>query len=97
TIWDTFEANHQTRLSEIMGGPGGGSTAVGNALNGAANLGLTQQQGAGILVRQVVGQAYLGAALDFFRISAIIVLLLIPLIWLCKETRAQGPVHAAAD
>ncbi|MBW8733894.1 MAG: DHA2 family efflux MFS transporter permease subunit, partial [Asticcacaulis sp.] len=46
TIWDTFEANHQTRLSEIMGGPGGGSTAVGNALNGAANLGLTQQQGA---------------------------------------------------
>jgi DHA2 family multidrug resistance protein len=97
TIWDNFEANHQTRLAEIMGGPGGGSAAVTNALHGAANLGLTTPQGAGVLVRQVMGQAYLGAALDFFRISAIIVLLLIPLIWLCKETRPNGPVHAAAD
>jgi DHA2 family multidrug resistance protein len=45
----------------------------------------------------VVGQAYLGGALDFFRLSAIIVLALIPLIWLCEETRASGAVHAAAD
>jgi DHA2 family multidrug resistance protein len=97
TIWDTFEANHQTRIAETMGGPGGASTAVGAAMNGAHALGLTTQQGAGVLVRQVMGQAYLGAALDFFRISAIIVLLLIPLIWLCKETRPNGPVHAAAD
>lgn len=97
TIWDNFEANHQLRLAESMGGPAGASGPVANALSQAASAGLTQSQAAGVIIRQVVGQAYLGAALDFFRISAIITLLLIPLIWLCKRTMAQGPVHAAAD
>ncbi len=98
TIWDQFEANHQTRLSEIMGGAGGVSPAITGALSQAGANGLSQGQAVGTVVRQVVGQAYLGGALDFFRISAIIMLCLIPLIWLCKRTMAQGgAVHAAAD
>ncbi|MDI7773935.1 DHA2 family efflux MFS transporter permease subunit [Asticcacaulis sp. EMRT-3] len=97
TIWDRFESNHQTRLAEIMGGAGGTSQPVAEAMHQASGLGLSQAQGAGMIVHQVVGQAYLGAALDFFRVSGIIVLLLIPLIWMCGETRASGPVHAAAD
>ncbi len=97
TIWDNFEANHQTRLAEIMGGAGGGSNAINNLLaNGSGAL--TQAQGVGALMRQVVGQAYLGAALDFFRISAFITVLMIPLIWLCRETRANpGAPPPAAD
>ena len=97
TIWDTFEANHQTRLSEIMGGAGGVSPAIGGALAQAGSNGLTQGQAMGTVVRQVVGQAYLGAALDFFRISSIIVLFMIPLIWMCRKTMAQGGPAVAAD
>ena len=98
TIWDTFEANHQTRLAEIMGGAGGASAPIMDALNQSGMHGLTQGQAVGSVVRQVVSQAYLGAALDFFRISAIIVLFMIPLIWLCDKTMAQpGAPPAAAD
>ncbi|MGN6422408.1 MAG: DHA2 family efflux MFS transporter permease subunit [Asticcacaulis sp.] len=97
TIWDQFETRRQTHLAEIMGGPGGVSGPVQQAVEQAHHLGLTTAQGAGTVVHQVVGQAYLGGALDFFRLSAIIVLALIPLIWLCEETRASGAVHAAAD
>ena len=105
TIWERLEDNHQTRLAEIMGGPGGMGSGGGgvtpamqHALDGAQALGLNAQQGYGILVRQVVGQAYLGATLDFFRVSAFIILCLIPFIWLCKKTMAQpGAAPAAAD
>ncbi len=95
TIWEQLEDMQQTRTVEDM-------NSAGAALNHAAYLaqqaGLTQQQGAGVIVRQVVGQAYLGATLDFFRISAILTLCLIPFIWLCKKTMAQaGAPPAAAD
>ena len=97
TIWDNMAANHQTRLAEEMGGAGGASSQIVGAVGQAAGHGLTQAQAAGVVVRQVVGQAYMGATVDFFRISAIIILFLIPMIWLCNKTMASGPVHAAAD
>lgn len=97
TIWDRFEIRRQTHLAEIMGGPSGVSDGIHQAVGQIHQFGLTAAQGFGSIVHQVIGQAYLGAALDFFRISGIIPLLLIPLIWLCEETRASGAVHAAAD
>ncbi len=98
TLWDQFEANRQTRIAETVGGPGGASAPIASAVQSATEHGFTQAQAAGVVVRQVVGQAYLGAALDFFRISAVIILLLIPLIWLCNKTMAQaGAAPAAAD
>jgi len=98
TIWDNLEAQLQTRSAEAMGGAGGGSNAVQQMLWQVTHLGLTQQQGAGLLLRQVTGQAYLSAALDFFRISAILTVLMIPLIWLCHPTFTQkGAAPVAAD
>ncbi len=98
TIWERLEDNHQTRIAETLGGAGGGSGPVQQALAGAHALGLSAQQGTGILMRQVLSQSYLGATLDFFRVSSIIILCLIPFIWLCRRTMAQaGAAPAAAD
>ena len=97
TFWDDMESVLQTRNTEAMGGAGGGSTAVQQMLYQVTHLGFSQEQGVGLLARQVASQAYLSAALDIFRLSAIVTLLLIPFIWLCKPTYATGAVHAAAD
>lgn len=95
TIWERFESTHQTRLAEVMGAT---DTPFQQAMHMAESMGLSSQQGVGLVLRQVMSQAYLQASLDFFRISAVITLFLIPLIWLSARTMATGgAVHAAAD
>ncbi len=101
TIWDQMEIGHQTRLVEILGGPGGTTPTIAAIIDqftgSGGGGGLTQTQAAGTVVRQIVGQAYFGATVDFFRVSAIIILCLIPFIWLCGRTMAQKGVAVAAD
>jgi len=98
TFWDDMESVLQTRNTEAMGGAGGGSNAVQQFLWQVSHLGLSQDQAAGVLARQVSTISYLSAALDIFRLSAIVTLCLIPFIWLCKPTFAQkGAAPVAAD
>lgn len=97
TMWERSESQHQTRLAEIMGGPGGMSDAMTGAVNQATQFGLTAGQSAGVIMRQVSSQAFLLATVDLFRISAIVILLLVPTVWLCRKTLVQGPVTHAAD
>ena len=94
TIWDRSEAVHQTRLAEVVG-----STDPNwiKAMGGLSHAGMSVPQSVSALTRQFVDQAYLLATLDFFRASAWIVILLVPLIWLTKHSSGGGGGHAAAD
>ena len=93
TIWDRSEAVHQTRLAEVVGSTD--SNWV-KAMGGLGRMGMSLSQSLGALNRQFVDQAYLLASLDFFRVSAWIMILLIPLLWLTRRTSGGGG-HAAAD
>jgi len=93
TIWDRAASVHQTRLAEAV------STADPNwqaAMTGLQHLGLDLPQSVSALTRQFVDQAYLLAALDYFRGSAWMMILLIPLLWLTKRAGAGGTGHVAA-
>jgi DHA2 family multidrug resistance protein len=94
TFWDRGEALHQTRLAELMGAH---NPAVTLALQKLQGAGLTAQQAVGAVTRQAVNQAYLLASLDIFRISAWLMVALIPVIWLTRKAMASGATHAGAD
>ena len=88
------EAVHQTRLAETMSS---GSPAWIDAVNKLQAAGMSHLQAVGAVTQQVINQAYLLAALDFFRVSAWLCVILIPLIWLARKAMSGGGVHAAAD
>lgn len=70
---------------------------IQNALHQAQDFGLTTAQSVGVVMRQVSSQGFLLATVDLFRLSSIIILLLVPFVWLCRKTLVQGPVTHAAD
>ena len=92
TVWDRNEAVHQTRLAETMGATDPAFVLNMDRLHGA---GLSVPQAVGSITNQVVTQAYLLSSLDFFRISAWLIILLIPMIWLTKKAVAGGHAPAA--
>ncbi|MDB5455381.1 MAG: drug resistance transporter, EmrB/QacA subfamily [Caulobacter sp.] len=94
TIWDRSEAVHQTRLSEVVGATDPAwLSAVGKLQAG----GLSHAQAVAAITNQFVNQAYLLSTLDFFRVSAWLMVALIPCIWLTNKAMSQGGTHAAAD
>ena len=94
TIWERSEIQHQTRLSEVMGIT---DPAFQHAMQQAQDFGLSAAQGGSLIVRQVAGQAYLLATVDLFRISSIVILVLVPFVWLCRKTMITGPVQHGGD
>ncbi|EJL87589.1 drug resistance transporter, EmrB/QacA subfamily [Polaromonas sp. CF318] len=94
TIWQDRAAMHHAQISEYVNQ---GSVATNSALNGLAGAGLTPEQALGTINRLVDQQAYMLAANDVFYVSALIFLLLIPLVFLTRHTKAgAGSADAAA-
>ncbi|WP_309680737.1 DHA2 family efflux MFS transporter permease subunit [Polaromonas sp.] len=94
TIWQDRAAMHHAHLSEAVNL---GSSATHSALSGLAGAGLTPDQALGTLNRLVDQQAYMLAASDVFYASALIFLLLIPLVFLTRYSKAgAGSADAAA-
>lgn len=94
TIWQDRAAMHHAQISEYVNQ---GSTATNSALTGLAGAGLTPDQALGTINRLVDQQAYMLAANDVFYVSALIFLLLIPLVYLTRHTKAgAGSADAAA-
>jgi len=92
TIWDNFEALHQTRLAESTGSPG--NPLWTQALHDLQQHGASASQAMAAMMQQVIHQAYFLATMDLFRVSAWITLALIPIVWLtAKALRQEG--HAA--
>jgi predicted MFS family arabinose efflux permease len=91
TAWDRREALHQSRLAEAVGN----GAAYQHASGILQGMGLNDVQAAGLVTRQLVGQAYLLASDELFRLSAWICIGLIALVWLTRRpTPLKGPVAA---
>ncbi|MEO5658280.1 MAG: DHA2 family efflux MFS transporter permease subunit [Polaromonas sp.] len=87
TVWQDRATLHHAQLSEFINP---GSVPTQSALSGLASAGLTPDQALGSINRLVDQKAYMLAANDVFYASALIFLLLIPLVYLTR------PVHAGA-
>ncbi len=100
TLWDNYETHALNNISGAMaggsgGGNSGGAGGVDQVIHQMMQMGLSQAQAVAAITRQVSQQAYLLATVDIFRISSIIIVGLIPLIWLSRKAMANGQVHAA--
>ncbi|NTS65305.1 DHA2 family efflux MFS transporter permease subunit [Sphingomonas sp. HHU CXW] len=92
TAWDRREALHQTRLTEAVGT----NMPIQMATEQLMRLGMTAQQAAAVVTRQMVGQAYLLASTDLFRISAYLCASMLIIVWFCRRpTPPEGHVVAA--
>jgi DHA2 family multidrug resistance protein len=94
TLWERRATLHHAQLTE---GLTQGSAAFNQALQGLQAGGLTPQQALAQVERMVNQQAFMLAANDIFYVSAVLFLLLIPLVWLAHAPRASaGSADAAA-
>lgn len=92
TLWDRREALHQGRLADAVTA---GSPAWTAARDGLAQMGIGSVQAAATITRQLVGQAYLLASDDLFRLSSWITAGLVGIVWLTRRpSPPQGPVAA---
>ncbi len=91
TIWQDRAAMHHAHISESVNS---GSSAAQSALSGLASAGLSPDQALASVNRLIDQQAYTLAATDVFYASALIFVLLIPLVYLTRPTPASA---AGAD
>ena len=94
TLWERGAAVHQTRLSESVPSS---NPAWLQATSHLQSAGLSGQQAIGVLSQRFADQAFLLASLDIFRVSALLAVFLIPVIWLTKKAVAGGGAPPAAD
>jgi len=87
TFWDRREALHQTRLAETI-----------HALPPVPGSHLGPAQSLAALAQTVTRQAYTLSAVEIFWISGWLMLLLLPLLWLCRwPGKAAVAATVAAD
>lgn len=93
TAWDRREALHQARLSEAVGN----GMPYRMAADGLARLGMDATQAAAAVTRQMVGQAYLLASTDLFRLSSYLSAILVVVVWFCRRPQTGAGPAVAAD
>ena len=91
--WDRREALHQARLSEAVGN----GVPYRMAVDALGRAGLDATQAAGAITRQMIGQAYLLASTDLFRLSAWLSGSLLILVWFCRRPLTGAGPAVAAD
>jgi DHA2 family multidrug resistance protein len=92
TLWENRAALHHAQLVEHLTP---GSPATSAALDFLARNGMNEQQRLAFLDRLVTQQAFTLSALDLFYASAIVLVLLIPLVWMARPPRRSGGGAAA--
>ncbi len=94
TVWESRAALHHAQLAEAVQV---GSAATQSAMQGFQAAGMSAEQALGQINRLVDQQAFMLAANDVFYVSALLFLMLIPLVWLTRPQRAPaGAADAAA-
>ncbi|QNK68172.1 DHA2 family efflux MFS transporter permease subunit [Variovorax sp. PAMC26660] len=93
TLWDNRATLHHAQLSEAINQ---GNNAATGAMAGLASNGFGTEQVLGQINRIVDQQAYMLATNDIFYASAILFLLLIPLVWLARPQKGGASGDAAA-
>ncbi len=92
TTWDRREALHQTRLTEVGNDY---SPIYRHAIEQLQAAGMTQQQAAASVMRQVVNQSYLLSSLELFWICGWMAVVMIGVIWLTRRPAPSDLVVAA--
>jgi DHA2 family multidrug resistance protein len=94
SVWQDRAAMHHAQLAELVNPLNGAATSALGAMGAA---GMDAQQALGQINRMVDQQAFMLAANDVFYASAIIFMVLIPLVWLARPAKraATGDVAAA--
>lgn len=93
TLWESRATLHHAQLVE---GLGQGNAPLQSALSGLAAAGLGPEQALAQVNRMVDQQAFMLAANDIFYLSAVLFLVLIPLVWLTQPQRSSAGGEAAA-
>jgi DHA2 family multidrug resistance protein len=93
TVWQDRAAIHHAQLAESISQS---NTAATQVLAGLGSAGLTPEQALAQVNRLIDQQAYMLAANDVFFASALIFLLLIPVVWLSRPKPAAGPGNTDA-
>ena len=93
TVWDSRAAMHHSQLVESVTQ---GNAAAGDAIKGLGNSGLNPDQVLAQLNGVVTQQAYMLATADVFYASAVLFVLLVPLVWLARPQRGGAGSDAAA-
>lgn len=93
TLWDNRATLHHSQLAESINQGNGAATS---AMSGLASNGFSTEQVMGQINRLVDQQAYMLATNDIFYASAILFLLLIPLVWLARPQKGGAGGDAAA-
>ena len=95
TLWESRAALHHSQLAEAVNA---GSSAVQSTLSGLTAAGLTREQALAQINRLLDQQAFMLAANDIFYLSAVLFLVLIPLVWLThpQKAGAGGAMDATA-
>jgi len=92
TWWDRREAFHQARLVDSSTGY---APLYTQAVQHLGLLGVGEHQAAGVITRQIIGQAYLLSATDLFWLCGWVSIALIGLVWLARKPAAPtGPIAA---
>jgi MFS transporter, DHA2 family, multidrug resistance protein len=93
TLWEDRATLHHAQLAEAVNQ---GSPAAQAAFSNLGAAGMPHQQILALMNRMVDVQAFTMAADDIFWISAVVFLLLIPLVWLSHPLRGAAAGDAAA-
>jgi len=93
TLWENRAILHHAQLAESVNR---GNEVANSVIQGLGNSGLSPQQVLGQIDGIVTQQSYMLASNDVFYASAVLFVLLIPLVWLAKPERGTGASDAAA-
>lgn len=93
TLWESRATLHHAQLVE---GLGTGNAALQSTLAGLTSAGMSTEQALAQVNRMVDQQAFMLAANDIFYLSAVLFVVLIPLVWLTQPQRTAGSSEAAA-
>jgi DHA2 family multidrug resistance protein len=87
TIWERREAFHHARLSGLIDPF---SPQAADTLGALSRLGLSQEQAAGFVARQITNQGFVLAGAEIFRLCAVCYVFMIGITWLAKPFKAQA-------
>jgi MFS transporter, DHA2 family, multidrug resistance protein len=87
TLWENRAAMHHAHLTESINS---GSVATTQTLQNLQGSGLDATQSLATIDRMINAQAYILSADDIFYASAIIFLMLIPLLWMTRPAKVSG-------
>jgi len=93
TLWENRATLHHTQLAEAVNN---GSVAAQQAISGLTASGFSSDQVLGFINQMVNQQSFTMAADDIFFASAILFILLIPIVWLSHPQKGGAGADAAA-